>query len=191
MWLQRCVLGAACLACVIAVADRGAGAGDNGKAKHDATLSGREYYVQLTLYETDKNGLRKVFGNSTISTPEGEEFNYLSGGEFPVLVDQQVDWAQFGVSAHGKVRRLSGDRLNVDASIEIRQKKIDPADDTATTIVGQSVRTIRKVKLDELVHITLEGETPRFLDLRVTQDSGSRTVKERQTSDSDKQLPAR
>jgi hypothetical protein len=102
MWMQRCVLGAACLACVIAVADRGAGAGDNGKAKHDANLRGREYHVQLTLYEMDKNGHRKVFGNSTISTPEGEEFNYLSGGEFPMLVDQQVDWAQFGVSAHGK-----------------------------------------------------------------------------------------
>jgi hypothetical protein len=191
MWMRRLGLCFACLTFVVGVLAHVVGRGDSDATKNAAKSKGREYHVHLTLYETDKNGRRKVFGNPTISTPEGEEFKLLSGGEFPFLVDRKVEWAQLGVSAHGNVRRLLGDRVNVDASIEIRQKTTDPADSAATTIVGQSVRTIRNVKLGELVHVALNDEATRSLDMRITLDSGPQTAKGRKAGDGDSERPSR
>ncbi len=173
------------------VAAHVSGGGDNERNENVAKSKGREYQVQLTLYETDKNGHRKVFGNPTTSTPEGEEFNLLSGGEGAFVVNQRVEWAKYGVCAHGMVRRLRGDQVDVDASIEVRQKKNDVADGEALTIVGQSVRTIRKVNLGKVVHIALDGESTRFLDMRITQVSSPQTVNERKTSKGRTESPAR
>jgi hypothetical protein len=191
MWMRRLGLCFACFAFVVGVSPHVAGGGDSGKTKSAAKSKGREYYVQLTLYETDKNGHRKVLGHATISTPDGQEFNYLAGGEFPFVVEREVEWAQYGVSAHGKLHRLPGGRLNVDASIEVRQKQIDPADTSAATIVGQSVRTSRNVELGQLVHVALNGETTRFLDLQISQLSALQTANESETNEGRTESPAR
>jgi RNA polymerase sigma factor (sigma-70 family) len=138
----------------------------------------RQYHLELILFTHDPDDRafpKEDKGKALVEliVPEGQEGRYLSGGQVPVVGDEQVpvEFLEFGLGVRARVLGLSDGRVRLEVALE--RTKPDRADDRAVQTSGRIVRSIATVKLGEGVTLIEEddgGQGRRWLRVRVVKE---------------------
>jgi len=87
---------------------------------------GAEFAAQLVIDAAAQQGLARILAEPTVTTLNGQEAQFLSGGSFPIPVPEQngtigIDYKDFGVKLIFQPLILEGGRINLKLNISVSQ----------------------------------------------------------------------
>ena len=87
---------------------------------------GKEVAAQLILDAAAQQGLARILAEPTVTTLNGQEAQFLSGGSFPIPVPEQngvigIDYKDFGVKLIFQPLILESGRINLKLNISVSQ----------------------------------------------------------------------
>jgi pilus assembly protein CpaC len=87
---------------------------------------GKELAAQLIIDAAAQQGLARVLAEPTVTTLNGQEAQFLSGGSFPIPVPEQngvigIDYKDFGVKLIFQPLILESGRINLKLNISVSQ----------------------------------------------------------------------
>jgi pilus assembly protein CpaC len=87
---------------------------------------GKELSAQLILDAAQEQGLARILAEPTVTTLNGQEAQFLSGGSFPIPVPEQngvigIDYKDFGVKLIFQPLILESGRINLKLNISVSQ----------------------------------------------------------------------
>lgn len=90
------------------------------------TFVGRELTAELILDAAAQQGLARILAEPTVTTLNGQEAQFLSGGSFPIPVPEQngvigIDYKDFGVKLIFQPLILDSGRINLKLNISVSQ----------------------------------------------------------------------
>ncbi len=91
-----------------------------------AGLVGDKFVANLILDAAQQQGLARILAEPTVTTLNGQEAQFLSGGSFPIPVPEQngvigIDYKDFGVKLIFQPLILEGGRINLKLNISVSQ----------------------------------------------------------------------
>lgn len=87
---------------------------------------GKELAAQLVIDAAAQHGLARILAEPTVTTLNGQEAQFLSGGSFPIPVPEQngvigIDYKDFGVKLIFQPLILESGRINLKLNISVSQ----------------------------------------------------------------------
>jgi pilus assembly protein CpaC len=87
---------------------------------------GAEFAASLVIDAAAQQGLARILAEPTVTTLNGQEAQFLSGGSFPIPVPEQngtigIDYKDFGVKLIFQPLILEGGRINLKLNISVSQ----------------------------------------------------------------------
>lgn len=87
---------------------------------------GKEMAAQLIIDAAAQQGLARILAEPTVTTLNGQEAQFLSGGSFPIPVPEQngvigIDYKDFGVKLIFQPLILENGRINLKLNISVSQ----------------------------------------------------------------------
>jgi pilus assembly protein CpaC len=90
------------------------------------TFLSEDFLFNLAIDAAKENGLAKILAEPTLTTLTGQEAQFLSGGRFPIPVDNgnngtTIQFEQFGVALKFLPVVLSGNRINLKVNVSVSE----------------------------------------------------------------------
>jgi pilus assembly protein CpaC len=91
-----------------------------------AGFVGKEVAAQLIIDAAAQHGLARILAEPTVTTLNGQEAQFLSGGSFPIPVPEQngvigIDYKDFGVKLIFQPLILESGRINLKLNVSVSQ----------------------------------------------------------------------
>src|SRR5262249_685458 len=91
-----------------------------------ADLAPKQYQINMVIMRGDPRGSReagtiKIVAEPNVVTLAKRPATFISGGEFPLEVDNGVDFVPFGISLTVAVEAIRGDKIQVKLKAAHRQ----------------------------------------------------------------------
>lgn len=131
-------------------------AGDNGipvSARTTLSFALPSLQMQVFVHALQENGLLRVLAEPSLVTVNGQEANFLAGGEYPVPIPNQngigIEYRQFGVRLKFTPAILTENTIRLKVAPEVSEP--DPA--TGVTVLGTTVPGLSQRKAETVVEL--------------------------------------
>lgn len=122
-------------------------------ARSTLTVGFPELQMQVFVQALRENGLLRVLAEPTLVALNGQESNFLAGGEFPVPIPNDqgigIEYREFGVKLNFTPTVVSESVIRMKVTPEVSE----PDFTTAVTVLGTTVPGLAKRKVETTVEL--------------------------------------